>query len=295
MIDRFFLTHPELRLNWYKASLSDLPFSSLETLTKEEWSIPDEDFLSDSNYIQVHERYFLSELDWALNGVDGLTYFERLLVEAVILHKLQMVYFRLGDDRPQRQTRSMVALGAIVHQRLNLLLLQVSPHQYSQIFSIGKLPNLDVAEWEKAFVGSSSYVRAVQAFATIKDCRVFLSTLHEFVDKGISFLVTNMKTDRGMCVNVKSGEPEGRFYTEHVHTKPDNDDPGITANRRRRVFNGTEDFNINNGRNLSAVRIIVGRPNGGSYDMTPYKEDSERVGMLIERLFLDDESSTRVA
>ena len=187
----------------------------------------------------------------------------------------------------------MVTLGAMVHQRLSLLLLQVSPHQYSQISSIGKLPKLDADEWKKAFIGASSYVRVVQAFSTTQDCKVFLATLHEYIDKGISLIVTNQKTDKGMCVGIKSGEPDGRFYTEHVHTKPDDNDQSFTANKRRRIFNGTDDFNFNNGRNLSAVRVIVGRPNGESFDMTPYKEDSERIRMLIERLFSDDESSTR--
>ncbi len=285
MIDRFFVDRLLLKLDPHKERIRDIAFEELDNILRTDVFVPvDDRLLETSNFAQVQERVFLTELDWSLRKLTGLYYIEKMFLEVALLHRLHVVYMSMEANRTLRETRSMKVLGTMMRQRLILLLLQVAPDQYTKLYSIGKLPNLDADEWKNAFVGAASFVRAAQAFSAIEECSVYCASLHEDLDVGLNMVVINHKTNLGFCVLVSSSNNDERFYTEHVHTLPWENDDSVVAHKRRRIFDGTAKFNQFNQRDFMAIRIAVGRPNGEAIDLNPYPEDTYCVRLRMERI-----------
>ncbi len=284
MIDRFFYNHFEYRLDSGKAMVHEKAFEDLYEWVKKGVKIPDDDLLDASNYIQVHERFYLLELDWFLRELPRHSQIGRLMIEAALLHVFQMAHLKLGDKITPRQVRSMVALRAVAQKRLSEVILQVAPEQLATIMQLGRLPNMDADNWKQLFAYAMSFAYAVQVFDSLEECSVYPANLHERIDIGLDLIVTDNDSCKGYCVQVNCAIPEHGFWSEHVYERPFDRETDTKSMRRKRIFDGTERFNDFNRRDCSAVRINVGKVGDEIHSLDPLEHDRARLRKLFERI-----------
>jgi hypothetical protein len=293
MIDRFFYNHFEYRLDNERRSIHKRVFEDLLVWLKAEFEMPLDELLNASNYVQIHERFHLLELDWHLRELPRHSQLGRLLIEAAMLHRYQMAYLELGSKISPKQTRSMATVKMITIRKLSDVILQVAPDQLQTILQLGKLPNMDAATWKRLFAYAASFAYVVQVFDSLHECSVFPSSLHEGIDIGLDMVVIDNDSLKGFCVQVNCGDPKREMWVEPVLERPTSRETDTRGQRRKRIFDGTEQFNKFNDRNCTAIRTVVGRVGEEVHDLCPLDMDRARARKVLQSIAQQEHNGGR--
>lgn len=243
-------------------------------------SVPSSYQLFLTGHVQTHEKIF--ELHLATTDVPymiRLTRIERLLFDTILLHKL-MKHFD-HDKANDRERRSRVVLGCMIQHRMTKLLIDVHPQELNLIYLLGRAGGIDQYAWETSFVGAASCARTVCTFLETNQGRVFLPSVFEDCMLGIDLIILNNKRDN-WCVSVKAGRPNTPLVIEHVHTRPNDEDPAYKSGDRRRIFDGAREMeNLYDGA-FRSCRAVVGKTNGNMYDLMVYEADVKHLQHFID-------------
>lgn len=243
-------------------------------------ALPPSVLLLRTGHVQTHEKVI--ELHLATTNVPymlQLSPIEHTLFEIILLHKL-MVHFEQHLDS-DRERRTSAVLGCMTQHRLTRLLLDVHHEEIEHIFQLGRASGMHQSFWESHFVGAASCARTICTFLELDDCRLFLPTIFEDCLLGVDLIVLNDVQDN-WCVNVKTGRPDYPMHVEHVHTRPDDEDPAFQAASRRRIFDGTESMKERFDGMFRPCRIVVGKKNQRIYDLNVYEEDVDLFRRFVK-------------
>lgn len=283
-LDSFLFLHPELSTMDPEGNLLRLledTFTRANAFSRFPIAIPQTTQLMATTHVQTHEKIFdLHVTTTNIPYMMRLTEPERRLFEIILLHKLYCHYDREGAAETERRSRNV--LGCMIQNRLSLFLTEIHQEEIGKIFLLGRASGIKQSIWESQFLGAAARARTIATFLEIEDCRLFLPTIFENLSLGVDLIVLqDQKVD--WCLAIKSGASGTPLSIEHVHTRPHERNPAFRAADRRRIFDGARDMeNMYDGEFLPA-RVMVGKTNERSYDLTVYKEDVAHVRDFLRR------------
>lgn len=261
MLDAFFSTHHQVVFSSHKRiALRTETFAKALTIAEKEILPPDRTILQNGAHYRRHERLYSLVMEEEIpSTTDYEGYLDRLLFEAIVLHKLYAVEKK--EQPSHSNIRSVIVLGWMILDRLSHLLMQVQEEDREAIFSLGNFTGFDKSFWTMSVVGARGEAKALQEMGRLCDIRVFKSTLFEDVYWGIDFFIEVENSTIGACVSVKtrSNEPT-MLCMSYPYDK-------TYAEEWDRVQNGTTGFNSQFHRSWRPILLRIGRQNGSSIDM----------------------------
>ncbi len=266
MIDAFAFTHQQVRRAGALHALPGYLFTN-DLRVVGEMTLPWRwaSILEATSIARAYVGHFMMIVEEMLLPFGVRHIIDRLLQEVVALHRLQA---HIVNQRIQlrRFGRCIPILGAMIQQRLSLVLASVVEAQHQILFELGRRIGYDRMEWENAFVGAAACARTIMAFCHIRDCEVFLPSIHEDVDDGIDLFIRYGPVE--LAVDVKSGFVTTGLDAIVLAERPTDTEDERTSTRRQRFFDKVRRFNVDHDTGFVPVVVRVGRPNGGRYDLT---------------------------
>ncbi len=265
MLEAFVLTHQQVRRAGALHVLPGYLFTNdlrviAETVIPWKWAT----ILDATSIARVYVGHFMMIVDEMLLPFAVRHVIDRLLQEVVALHRLQ-AYIANQRIQLRRFGRCIPVLGAMIQQRLSLVLASVVEAQHQMLFELGRHIGYDRMEWENAFVGAAACARTIMAFCSIRDCEVFLPSIHEDVDDGVDLFVRYGPVE--LALDIKTGVSGTGLDALVLAERPSDIEVAQTSARRRRFFDKVRRFNVDNDTGFVPVIVRVGRLNGGRYDL----------------------------
>lgn len=210
--------------------------------------------------------------------IGGLTPIERLVLEIVLLHRLNCFYIsrerELGQQDPLVH-RALVITGAMLQDRLTLLLLDVHGDEYDRIYNLGRQNGqMSRDSWDVNFLGACAVVRVVRGLnANERTKSIFLSNPLDDADFGIDLFVS--REDRDLAISVKSHKTPDLMSATIFPFQP------LQQGHEQQIFNGAVLAKDYYGIHFIPVLAVVGRNGTQPFDLELHREDVEALGRVL--------------
>ncbi len=197
---------------------------------------------------------------------------ERRLFEIVLLYRLNCYYLSL-ESQDRTYHRMVTTTGAMLQNRLSLLLLDIHERQHEHVLSIGKQNGQINNGWYGQFLGACGLVRVIRALSSIDGVQIFLANVLDDVDFGIDLFACHRKRD--LAISVKSGKISSLMTAAPFLFKP------LENGKEQAIYNGAGLAKVHYDIDFLPVLVVVGRSGTQSFDLKPHKEDVEALRRLF--------------
>lgn len=268
MIDGFVLSHRLALLDSHRVLAETYVF---ETLLTTLWNtqfptIPEHVFRQTREaHLQTMgvELHLAEQLDKFTKSQKMI---ERRLFEIVLLYKLNC-YHKVLESKDKTHHRAVTITGAMLQNRLALLLLDIDERQYELVFSIGKQNGQMNSEWYGQFLGACGLVRVIRALSVISGVKIYLSNVLDDVDFGIDLFA--FRGHRDWAISVKTEKTSSLMTISSFKFKP------LERGKEQAIFDGAKLAQAHYDIPFLPSLVIVGRNGTRPFDLTLHQEDVE--------------------
>ncbi|MBI2473717.1 hypothetical protein HYV70_04150 [Candidatus Uhrbacteria bacterium] len=191
-------------------------------------------------------------LEKLLKHYPGFSPWEQFLVEAILLNKAALILTNLGY-----MGSFSASLGAMIQQRMTLVLSVVEKNQWSRIQGMHKLRGVDGDQWKRHITGADAAAYVLTSLANRENARIFLPSIYEDAKDGIDLFWLEHPFRIAVSVKCVRGSEIQAWHATQEMTETSRID-------MERLLKGLRHIQMFPGVDVEPVVVHVGNINGGS-------------------------------